>query len=441
MTWYKDKIFWSIFGAAAAVKLAAFICICFFHPLGEAVFALPDSIGYVYPAQTLLQEGAFWEAVSVSPMLLRTPGYPLFLAAVQLITGNMTWGTALWQNILSLLMLLPVYLSANRLGGRTAARWAAFFCAASVLYFSMAFAVLTETLCAFLLAWFVFFILRFLQTPRAKDLCTAAILLAAAVYVRPAAYYFMPVAVVMLVCFCGTRLIRFPLLKVITAFIIPLGLTIGIWHGRNAVTAGVHGFTTVGAYNLYVWNEDYLARKYNLSLPQTREMMQAILPPGFAALPPAEQTRIYKTMAAPLIRESLLYKLSRAPLWAAKTLLGANYAHTARLLNMQNDAEHPSGVLPAGWKQSAPSILLFILCASQVFATVTLGITGIWILWKEKRTEAFFLTVYCLYFWGIGSVFYGAYARFRAPFEFALALGAGVAIAAWQHRRSLQADR
>lgn len=438
--WHKDKIFWFIFSVLAAIKTAAFIYICSFHPEGESVLAFPDSITYVYPAQTFLQEGKLWEAISVSPLLLRTPGYPLFLATVQFLTGNMTWAVAFFQNLLTLFLLVPVYLSARRLAGQTAARAAALFCAASVLYFSLSFAVLTETLCVFLLAWFVFFILRFFQTPRTKDLFFAALLLAAAVYVRPAAYYFMPACAVILVCFCGGKLIKYQVLKIAAAFILPLAVLTGAWHLRNHFQTGFNGFTAVGAYNLYIWNEDYLASKYNISVSQAHERMLAALPPGFNSLPPAEQTRIYKTMAAPLIRESFLYKLSRAPLWAGKTLLGTNFTHTAQLFHFspkqtEEEALNHTGALPADWKTSFPATVLFCLSTGQVLLSVLLGAAGLGVLWKKKRAEAFFLAVYCLYFWGIGSVFSGAYARFRAPFEFALCITAGAAAAWWLEKR------
>lgn len=435
MKWYKDKIFWYIFSALAAVKLAFFVYICFFHPEGERILSLPDSIGYVYPAQTFLQEGSMWEALSVSPMLLRTPGYPLFLALVQILTGNMTWAVALWQNILSLLLLIPVYLSANLLGGRNAARGSALFCAASVLYFSLSFAVLTETLCVFLLAWFVFFILRFFQTLRARDLLCAAILLAGAVYVRPAAYYFMPFSALLLLCLAAGKKLRFPWPKILLYFIVPLVLTGGGWQLRNFMATGFGGFTSVGAFNLYFWNEDYLARKYGITVSQAHETLQAMLPPGFSSLPPAQQAKLYKALAAPLLRESFLYKLSRAPLWAGKTLLGTNFAHTANLLNLtpqqtEEEALNHTGTLPAGRNRSQAAQLLFLLCAAQVLATVLAGTAGLWMLWKQKPAEAFFLTVYCLYFWGIGSVFSGAYARFRAPFEFVLDITGGLAVCA-----------
>ena len=191
MAWYKDKVFWIIVAGAGLIKLATLLYLFFFGPLGESVLAFPDSLTYIYPAQTWLAYGQFWEAVSANPMLLRTPGYPIFLAIVQLLTNNMTWAVAVVQNILSLLLLLPIYLTTQQLAGKTAARWSTGFCAASALYFSLAFAVLTETLCVFLLAWFMFFIVRWLENSRARDLFFAALSLNAAIYVRPAAYYFV----------------------------------------------------------------------------------------------------------------------------------------------------------------------------------------------------------------------------------------------------------
>ena len=120
MPFYKDRVFQGIFCALAAFKLAAFAYLFSVHPLGENILAFPDSLTYIYPAQTFLQYGHMWEAVSISPMLLRTPGYPFFLALIQLFTGNLTWAVAAVQNVLSLFLLIPVYLTGRRLAGKTA---------------------------------------------------------------------------------------------------------------------------------------------------------------------------------------------------------------------------------------------------------------------------------------------------------------------------------
>ena len=152
---------------------------------------------------------------------------------------------------------------------------------------------------------------------------------------------------------------------------------------------------------------------------------------------PKEQLRIYKAMARPLIQESFLYKLSRAPLWAAKTLFGANFVHLSRLLyggryaaeTIDDEMLNHTSAVHNRWLKTLPEKLLFLSSAGQVLLTVILGIIGFCWLWKKRQTEIFFLLVYCLYFWGIGSTFFGAYARFRAPFEFVLCIAAGTAAA------------
>lgn len=441
MPFYKDKTFQLLFVLLALCKTAVLLYVMLAHPLGQAVLVFPDSITYVYPAQTWLQYGAMWEAVSAAPLLLRTPGYPFFLALIGFFTGNLTWAVAIAQNILSLFLLIPVYLTANWLAGRAAARWAAFFCAASVLYFSLSFAVLSETLCVFLLAWFVFFTVRFLKQPRTADVAAAAVFLAASVYVRPAVYYFMLAAAVILVCFQAGKLVRFPLHKIIVFFILPLLLLTGAWQLRNRLQTGFGGFSSVGAYNLYMWNQDYLAHKFALSVPQAHEALERALPADFSQRPAREQVQIYKALARPLIQESFFYKLSRAPLWALKTLFGANFVHLSRLLwggrtpqeALEGEMLNHTEAVHTRWLENFSDKLLFAGAAGQVMLTVLLAIMGFGLLWKKDKAITFFLGVYCLYFWAIGSSFFGAYARFRAPFEFVLCIAAGAAAAAlWQ---------
>ena len=439
MAWYKDKIFWGILAAAATVKAAAFAWLVWGNPLVEQALVFPDSLGYAYPAQTLLTYGSLWEAVSSAPMLLRTPGYPVFLALVQLISGNMTWAVAAAQNILSLCLLLPVYLSARRLGGVGTARWAAGFCAVSVLYFTLSFAVLTETLCVFLLAWFVYLVLRWLTHPRKCDLVGATLLLAAAVYVRPAVYYFIPVGFLLLMLHAWQQRSRALFFQGVCCFLLPLVTMIGAWQLRNYLQTGYGGFTSVGAYNLYMWNEDFVAKRNNISVAQAHQLLEQTLSPGFYNFPAKEQVKIYKQLAKPLLKQSATYKLARLPLWAGKTLLGTNQAHVTRLLlgreNTPDTALNQTGALPCPWLQTGWEKLLFMLAFMQVAAVVLLGTCGLWISRKKEPAQAVFLTVYTGYFWLLGSSFLGAYARFRAPFEFMLCITAAVAVQSFSRKR------
>ena len=431
MPWYKDKILWFIAAGALFIKLAGLLWLLYVNPLGEQALIFPDSLGYVYPAQTLLTYGRLWEAVSASPMLLRTPGYPVFLAWIQFCTANSTWAVVIWQNLLSVVLLLPVYLTARRLGGILAARWAAGLCAASVLYYSLAFAILTETLCVFFLAWFVYAAVRWLETLSGRDLAAAGVLLALAVYVRPAAYYFTALAVAGSISWAWIKKSSLILRQSILCFTLPLLLLIGAWQVRNYVQTGYGGFTTVGAYNLYIWNEDYVARQAGLSVDQAHQQLQAQLPENWHELSAAQQVRAYKRLALPLIQQGWKYKLQRGPLWAAKTLLGNNYTHLSQLLFGR--APSPEDVLnhTGLWRTDLNHWLgkiIFIITGSAVLCIVLLSIWGGKILLQTHPAAACFLIVYCGYFWAIGSVFFGAYARFRAPFEFVLCILAALAV-------------
>lgn len=438
MKWYKDKIFWTIVSVAAVIKAAFLAYLYFAGPLGEQALVFPDSLGYVYPAQTLLTYGHLWEAVSATPMLLRTPGYPVFLALVQLISGNMTWAVAAAQNILSVCMLLPVYLAERKLGGIFAARWAAGFCAASVLYFSLSFAVLTETLCAFLLAWFVFLALCWLDNPRPRNLIGTAFLLAAATYVRPVVYYFIPVVWGLLIWQSVRQKSRALLKQSLLCFALPLVFLIGAWHVRNYVQTGYGGFTSVGAYNLYIWNEDFVAQRNNMTVAQAHKLLEQALPSDFYNLSAPKQVKTYKKLARPLLKQSWTYKLTHLPLWAGKTLLGTNHVHLSRLVWAREDEPektlNQTGALPRAWLQTGPEKLLFIPAFMQVVAVVLLGMCGLWLSRKKHPAQTVFLTVYTGYFWALGSGFLGAYARLRAPFEFVLCITAAIAVQAFWAR-------
>ena len=435
-----NKIFWGILWTVVCAKLAALAWLVWGNPLGEQVLVFPDSLGYVYPAQTLLAYGSLWEAVSSAPMLLRTPGYPVFLALIQLVSKNMTWAVAIAQNILSLCLLIPVYLSARRLGGVGAARLAAGFCAVSVLYFTLSFAVLTETLCVFLLAWFVFFVLRWLDNPRKRDLLGGALFLAAAVYVRPVVYYFIPIGFLLLVLYAWKQKSRTLLFQAVCCFLVPLALSVGAWHVRNYIQTGYGGFTSVGAYNLYIWNEDFVAKQNNITVAQAHAQLEQALPPDFVHLPAAKQVEIYKQLATPLLKQSVTYKLAHLPLWAGKTLLGANQAHLTRiLLGKEASAEtalNQTGVLPHAWLQTGIEKILFILAFIQVATVVLLGILGLWKSRKKYPVQTVFLAAYTGYFWLLGSSFLGAYARFRAPFEFIFCIMAALALQSCWSRKS-----
>ena len=222
---------------------------------------------------------------------------------------------------------------------------------------------------------------------------------------------------------------------------LPLVVCVGAWQVRNHIRTGYNGFTSVGAYNLYVWNADYVAKQNGLSIPQAQRMLLAFLPSDFNFRPAAEQVREYKRLAAPLLKKSKWHKLTHLPIWAGKTLLGTNHVHLVRLAFGYEDAKqdektlNQTGILPRPWLSTAADKILFLLAFLQVGFVVALGLSGCVLLWKTQRLAAVFFILYTGYFWMIGSCFFGAYARFRAPFEFILCITAGLTAATLLARR------
>lgn len=431
MAWYKDKILGIILISSALVKLAALLYLYFINPLGESVLLFPDSLSYIYPAQTLLTYGQFWETLSTVPMLLRTPGYPLFLATIEILTGNTTWAVVIFQNILMLGLLIPVYCTARQLAGRLAGRIAAALCAASMLYLSLSFAILSETPCTFFLAFFVYELILFLKKQKKSYLLIAALLLTCAIYVRPAAYY-LPFPMAVLLCLLKPHHWK----KILLCFVLPLGLALGAWHVRNKTTADYFGFSTVNAYNLYFWNEDFVAREKNIPIPQAHLLLQENLPEGFSSFSTKKQVDTYHQLAKPWLKAGLKYKLLHTPLWAARTLLGTNFVHTSRLLlaspsNEQDlafRALNQTKAVQTHYLRTFAAKILLILLLLYVLGLCSAAICGLILLWQKMPSQAIMLGFYCLYFWAVGSVFFGAYARFRAPFEFVLCILAGIGI-------------
>ena len=418
MAWYKDKVLWVIIGTVGVLKALLLCYLYFFHPAGEQALLFPDSLSYVYPAQTLLTYGHFWETLSSAPMLMRTPGYPLFIAVVEFFSRNATWAIVITQNVLSLVLVIPVYLITRSLANLTAARLAAACCATSFLYTALANAVLAETVGTFLLAWFVYAVLQILRNPSPKKLLTAALLLAAAIYTRPSCYL---LGVITVGFFCFYKSLR---KSAIIYFLLPLAFCLGAWHVRNYAQTGFSGFTTSTYYTLYHYQFDYIVHSRHIPPEQAQQLLEKMLPEQFDTWPPAYKNRFYKQNARTLLRQSFLYRLQHAPWWAVRILLGPNQQHWRQLIANETIAKG-----------------LVALSAFQIMLLVLLGGYGCWVIGKQNFSAGLFLLLYSLFFWATSAWFASAYARFRAPFEFVLCITAGIAaeriLSLQSHRKTI----
>lgn len=427
MKFYKDPFILKLIALLFAIKLIFLAYVCFLNPLGNSLFVFPDTPGYLIPAQTLRQYGSLLEANTLLPMTLRTPGYPLFLFLFYVLPGS-ALGAVCAQLILSSLIPAAVYQTAGLWTSRRAARGAAVLSALSVLYFVYSFALLSEILCAFLLAWSVYFTAEFLAGKHTRDLFYASALLALSVTVRPAGYAFIGVSGLLLAAYWTFKKVK--LSACIAGFLLPVILIIGGWQLRNKWQTGFGGFTSFSAFQTYIWNADAYAARFGLTNQEADRLLRTERPQGFAAWPLAKQQQWLVKQGRALTLQSLPYKLPRLPFWAAKTLLGNNFVFSTQLLfgrpepGAQTDSRLMNAAVPArGYIQNAQDAAVFALTFLQIFLLVCMAALG----WRQAflrmpRAAWVFLTAYTAYFWMAGSSFFGAQSRYRAPFEFTLCI-------------------
>jgi hypothetical protein len=229
--------------AAAGLRLAL-LAISIARPQTGAL-SHADTGSFLIPGRNLLLHGRF--IADGAPDLMRTPGYPLFLAITSLAGLH---AAALANVILSVLTVFLIW----RLGrvvfddGRIAlvAAWIFAFEPGSV---SLSFVLISDTL---FLALYLLSLERlavFLHTRRLPVLAVAGLWLAAATFVRPVTYY-LPFALALGLFFVLVRVpgLRWKAPAVLLISVLPW---LAAWQTRNWVEAGYSGFSSVKEVNLY----------------------------------------------------------------------------------------------------------------------------------------------------------------------------------------------
>lgn len=200
----------------------------------------PDSAGYLAAATSLSTSGTFQRGGH--PEILRTPGYPLFLAACGL-TGPLGYGVAqIVQVLLDVLLVYLTYRLAARLINPTAALLAAALQAVSVPAMLASVHILSDGLFALVITATVVMLVRHLREEKSWLLVASAVLTAGATYVRPVGFIFVPIA--MLVLLRAKRLFS------AVSYLLAFALLVAPWFARNELVAGYGGFSSIADYSL-----------------------------------------------------------------------------------------------------------------------------------------------------------------------------------------------
>src|SRR5882672_6818720 len=184
----------------------------------------PDSPTYLAPALSLTVEGSF--KTDQQPEIFRTPGYPAFLVASG-FTGPLGYGiTQIVQVLLDVLLIYLTFVLGARLVSPAAGLWAAGFQACSLVAILSSVKVLSDGLFAFLMTTAIFLLIRYLEEGKLRLLIMAAGVTAAAAYVRPVGFIFVPIVIVVLL-FHQRRVTR------LVAFVLVFAGLVAPWFVRN----------------------------------------------------------------------------------------------------------------------------------------------------------------------------------------------------------------
>jgi 4-amino-4-deoxy-L-arabinose transferase-like glycosyltransferase len=215
----------------------------------------PDTPGYLEPARALLEAGRFsLSPLDPSPMFVRTPGYPAFLAAILWITSS-EWAIGPVQAAFSAMTIAAVVLVGWRLLGLTAGLVAGALLVLDPLQFMASGTILTEGVASFTIAAIAVAGLLVFGRRRARDVPVSAVfglgaVVALATMVRPTMWFYPAVLLVLL----GIRFRDVPRRALVTrllAFMAPILLIVGGWQVRNHST--VDSWQLSGATGLLLY--------------------------------------------------------------------------------------------------------------------------------------------------------------------------------------------
>jgi hypothetical protein len=229
--------------AAAVVRLALLVVTLVRFGINSCIYS--DTVSYLEPGRNLLLHGRF--VADGVPDLVRTPGYPLFLAMTSLAGLP---AAAVTNVILSVFSVILVW----KLGRATfsdprvalGAAWIFAFEPVSIIHSA---ALLSDTLFLALLMLSLERLAMFLRGRNLPVLAVAGLWLAAATFVRPVTYY-LPAALALGLFLVLVRVpgLRWKAPAVLLISVLPW---LAAWQMRNRVETGYDGFSSISEINLY----------------------------------------------------------------------------------------------------------------------------------------------------------------------------------------------
>ena len=397
----------------------------------------PDSYTYINSAQAMLQRGQF--AISpdapYQPQIMRTPGYPIFLATIFSIVGERYSFIILIQILLGVGTVYLTYHIAAHLWNRKIGVCAGILLSLDLASFISAHQILTETLFTFTFVLTLLIGMSCISRPRRLSYkCVLySLLLALVTLIRPIIYYGM-VFSLLFFPIIWRRVFRTPYTKIfrlLCFLLLPWTLLIGGWHIRNYVVAGITEISGIQNYNLLFYRgAGVVAQRDNIAFEEAQQHLgyghYADRYPETQGWSFAQLNRRWKKDALKVFKEYPFFLLKTQVWGMVKLLLGPAETTFLGYMGYESGTTGPAKDLfklslreyTQKWVVEAPLIFGVFLFTGGHLTGIYLGIAysiiARWRLYFSHWTCNFFLWGWLFYFIIISS---GpeAYSRFRVP--------------------------
>jgi hypothetical protein len=236
--------------AAAVVRLALMASLI--ARFGTSALQQSDPFSYLEPGRNLILHCRF--IADGMPDIVRTPGYPLFLAITSL-AGLPT--AALVNVVLSVLSVILVWrLGRTAFSDERISIGGAWIFAFEPVSFTYSVVLISETLFLALFLFSMEQLAEFLRGHQLRALAAAGLWLAAATFVRPVAYY-LPFALApgLFLVLMHVKGLRWKAPAVLLISVLPW---LAAWQMRNWIETGYGGFSSITEINLYLDEAAYI---------------------------------------------------------------------------------------------------------------------------------------------------------------------------------------
>lgn len=448
-----NRIAVSILVASLLVRLSVAILANANDP---SAFLGGDSVGYENAAKALYRTGhfAYVPEEPQVPNIVRTPGYPAFIAIVYALVGENRVAVIALQVVLSVASAFLVYLIANKVCGSKVALLSLVLFSLDPNSFYLSLLLMSETLFTFiaLLALLVGIDLIYKESRLQFHAVALGTLLGLGTLIRPIIYYF-PLLVSVGFVFFGlwSKWQPIRLARLIFVFSLPYLILIGSWQMRNYLVAGTTEISSVAGQNLLFYHgANIIARRDGISIEEARQRINDSV--RHKEFTPATWNDYSKKVGITLIMQYPLFFVEGQLRGAALLFGSPGVSGFATMIGVQNksDTEQGDPVL-LDLRNLSPSeyVIRWLLGNPMRFGITAYGVfylmwiyggliacglkkvrgfaTSISARWNQHRWPVLFMWGYVVYLLllspGIGSE-----SRFRVPMIPVLVLFSAVGI-------------